>query len=127
MCRADGAWPVSVFDDTGAYLGGSLLGRVSAQMCDYIISAYDSDNLNTGRAVLWASLRAALDLGFSAVNLGGGVLEEDGLYDFKMSFGGVPAAFYTIKIVFDSDAYQAGYGEKAGAPPFDLTGRFPPS
>lgn len=127
MSGAAGIMPVSCFDAAGVYLGGALLGRVDADLCDYIISAYRKDFPNAGRAVLWSSLQAARALGFARVHLGGGVVEGDALYDFKMSFGGQAVTFYTIKIIFDPDTYVAEYMDGAPDGAFDLTSRFPPA
>ena len=124
LCRAKSIHPISVFDQEGRYLGGSILGTVDEQRCDYILSAYNSDILNSGRAVLWESLIAARKMGFSAVNLGGGVQEGDSLERFKISFGGRKQPFYTFKIILDSAEYCRILQIKKSE--IDLEGRFPP-
>ncbi|MBX2833451.1 MAG: hypothetical protein KTR28_00610 [Micavibrio sp.] len=106
------------------YIGGSIIGAVNKERCDYILSAYTLNAPNAGRSVLWQSLLAAKSLGFENINLGGGVYEEDTLFDFKMSFGGQSAPFYTIKLVLDEALYRKAYNVVNSD--IDLTGRFPP-
>jgi hypothetical protein len=121
---APGIIPVSVYENRDIYVGGAILGHVNETTCDYIISAYDTNHSNSGRAILWQSLIAAKSLGYKTINLGGGVKENDSLQSFKTSFGGDKMDFYTVKIIFDLDTYCAAYG--ADMTKINLDGRFPP-
>ena len=49
-------YPLSIYDTKSNFLGGSLVGKVNDDCCDYIISAYDKRRVNSGRAVLWQSI-----------------------------------------------------------------------
>ena len=124
ILQAQGIQPVSVFDGEGQYLGGSLIGHYSDQVCDYIISCNTKDVNMSGRSVLWKSLRAASEMGYEWINLGGGNEEDDSLIYFKMSLGGERRSFFAMKIIWDLDKYSEVYG-----PPSDdgvLAGHFPP-
>lgn len=122
IAGASGVFPVSIYDAQKKYIGGSILGHVGQGEVDYILSAYDNTYNNSGRAVLWYSLLAAQSLGYSTVNLGGGVAEGDSLYDFKMSFGGASVPFYTIKIVLNEGQYRDAYKIDGD---ISFEGRFP--
>jgi len=125
MSESSNLYPVSIYDTKSNFLGGSLVGKVNDDCCDYIISAYDKRRVNSGRAVLWQSLIAAKELGFKKVNLGGGVEIGDGLESFKLSFGGIIKNFYSIKIIFDEFKFNELFNTQR--PIRDLKGKFPPS
>ncbi len=124
IIQSSGIRSVSLYDKNDQYCGGSILGNVDGMECDYILSTYAPQITNSGRAVLWHSLNAAKTLGFHHINLGGGVSEQDDLYDFKMSFGGISMPFYTIKIVLNEQLYRTAYGITDGS--LNLKERFPP-
>lgn len=125
MCTAPGITPISVFDSSGQYLGGSIIGKVNDDICDYILSAYSKDIPNAGRAVMWESFMAAQKMGFKYINLGGGVTEDDALYSYKKSFGAQDWPFYSLKVIMDEARYRKFYGPLTGD--IDFSGRFPPA
>ncbi len=114
---------VSVFDGSGQYAGGSIIGMVNNHEYDYILSAYNAGIENSGRAVLWHSIIAAKDLGGRYLNLGGGIRDGDGLHDFKLSFGGINQGFLTIKIILDEELFRSAYTVNDKV--ISLEGRFP--
>lgn len=124
MSESSNIHPVSIYDTKSNFLGGSLVGKVNDDCCDYIISAYDKTRVNSGRALLWQSLVAAKELGYKKINLGGGVEIGDGLESFKLSFGGMINNFYSIKIIFDEVRYNEIFNIQR--PISDLKGKFPP-
>ena len=124
MSESSNLYPISIYDTKSNFLGGSLVGKVNDDCCDYIISAYDKHRVNSGRAVLWQSLIAAKELGFKKINLGGGVEIGDGLESFKLSFGGMIKNFYSIKIIFNEFKFSEIF--KVQRPIRDLKGKFPP-
>ena len=124
MLSAHNIYAISIYDAEQNYAGGSVIGVANGAEHDYILSAYNVDVSNSGRAVLWYSILQAKAMGASILNLGGGIEEEDSLYEFKTSFGGEDAAFYTLKIVLDEELYRATYALNDDEP-INMKGRFP--
>lgn len=125
MLRSRAITAVSVYNPEGRYAGGAIIGNVDGREYDYILSAYDPVAKNAGRAVLWYSLTAVKKVGGNCVNLGGGIEEEDSLYDFKISFAGHDRVFKTIKIVLDEERYRIACNIRNEH--ISLEGRFPAS
>lgn len=124
ISESDGIYPISIYDHDGKYLGGSIIGRVNEFLCDYILSAYNTNISNAGRAVLWYTLVASRELGFSQINLGGGVSQGDSLETYKLSFGGRLDEFKTLKLVLDEQRFRSVYNLKNQQ--INLEGMFPP-
>jgi len=109
-------------DDAGFIGGGFIGGR--GRTADYLYSAYDEARPNAGRVTLWHVIAAAKRAGFGALNLGGGIAEDDALAGFKASFGAVPARWSALRAVTDLKAAAALAG---GAPEAGwFAGWFPP-
>lgn len=63
--------------------------------------------------LLWTILEWAAESGCGVVHLGGGVRADDGLFQFKQSFGGTRTPFWTGSVVLDHARYQALLVERA--------------
>ena len=91
ISRLNNIIPISIYDESGSYItdgGGSILGKVNNNICDYILSAYNLNYKNSGRITLWNSVVKAKELGFKKINLGGGIKNKDSLESYKLSFWG---------------------------------------
>ena len=71
ISRLNNIIPISIYDETGSYIGGSILGKVNNNICDYILSAYNLNYKNSGRITLWKSVVKAKELGFKKLICGG--------------------------------------------------------
>lgn len=125
ISRLNNIIPISIYDETGSYIGGSILGRVNNTICDYILSAYNLNYENSGRIILWHSVIKAKELGFKKINLGGGIKNNDSLESFKLSFGGKLKEFYIFKVIFNRKHFSNIYNMPFTSVIYE--GRFPPS
>jgi hypothetical protein len=91
--------PISIYNDKGEFVGGSIVGRYNDDNFDYILSCYDEKIKNAGRIVIFESQKYVNAIGGKYLNLGGGTTENDSLFDFKLSFGAFIQPIFYFKIV----------------------------
>jgi hypothetical protein len=91
--------PISIYNDEGKFVGGSIVGRYDDDNFDYILSCYDEKIKNAGRIVIFESQKYVNLIGGKYLNLGGGTTENDSLFDFKLSFGAFIQPIFYFKIV----------------------------
>jgi len=125
ISRLNNIIPISIYDENGFYIGGSILGQVNNNICDYILSAYNLNYQNSGRIILWHSVVKAKELGFKNINLGGGIKNNDSLESYKLSFGGKLKEFYIFKLILDTKKFSNIYNISLTSNSHE--GRFPPS
>jgi len=99
--------PISIYNDQGEFVGGSIVGRYNNDNFDYILSCYDGRIKNAGRIVIFESQKYVNKIGGKYLNLGGGTTENDSLFDFKLSFGAFTQPVYYFKIVNCLSKFEA--------------------
>ena len=99
--------PISIYNEEGDFVGGSIVGRYNKENFDYILSCYDEKIKNAGRIVIFESQKYVNKIGGKYLNLGGGTTENDSLFDFKLSFGAFIQPIYYFKIVNCLSKFEA--------------------
>lgn len=101
--------PITIYNEEGIFVGGSIIGRYDKENFDYILSCYNKNIKNSGRIVIFESQKYVNQIGGKYLNLGGGTTENDSLFKFKLSFGAAIRTIYYIKIVNCFSKFKAYY------------------
>lgn len=97
---------------------------LKAPLCtEYFLSASSDDGRPLTTALLWKSLLKLKSEGVKRVNLGGGVVDGDGLAKFKARFGAQEVKYIALKQIYNMNLYTE-LCLKNGAEP-ESTGYFP--
>ncbi|MFK3980862.1 GNAT family N-acetyltransferase [Micromonospora sp. NPDC050397] len=97
-----------VRDPAGTVVASSLVLHHRDRV-HYHLAGSDQRAVRDGanNLLLWTILDWAARSGASVVHLGGGVRADDGLFQFKRSFGGIRTPFWTGAVVLDDARYAS--------------------
>ncbi|RKR91328.1 acetyltransferase (GNAT) family protein [Micromonospora pisi] len=103
-----------VRDPGGTVVAAALVLR-HRDRAHYHLAGSDPRSVREGanNLLLWTILEWAAENGCALVHLGGGVRADDGLFQFKRSFGGIRTPFWTGAVVLDPGRYAALLGTHA--------------
>jgi hypothetical protein len=122
LALAPGAWLAGARGPDGAVEAVTLFGLVDG-LGDSVLSASTEAGRRHSRGLYWLGALALRERGATAMNLGGGVAEGDGLGAFKARLGALPRATRRLRQVFDEPAFVAAC-TRAGRDPNSMF--FPP-
>lgn len=92
---------------------------------DYLFNVSVGDGQRHSAALIWYAVARLKELGVPALNLGGGIRENDGVAEFKRRFGARPVPLGSLRQVYDWPVF-ATLCRQADADPEDRAGYFPP-
>lgn len=81
------------------------LFETTSEKAVYMLNAALEEYRHTSAALIWRAMRAAIDLGITSFNLGGGISERDSLWWFKSRFDGNSVPQYSLKQIYRADTF----------------------
>jgi hypothetical protein len=109
---------------SGGHITAVSMFGYTAEGGDYLFNVSSPDGRHHSASLIWYAVRRLKALGVPSLNLGGGVVEDDGIAQFKQRFGGRRMPLTYLKQVYDSTRY-AELCHGVGADPADRSGFFP--
>jgi hypothetical protein len=108
----------------GEVIAASMFGYTKSGG-DYLFNVAKPGGRSFSSALIWYAVTHLQSLGVPHLNLGGGIVEDDGVAAFKKRFGAVRLPLRYVKQVYDRPAYVE-LCVRSGADPDDMMGYFPP-
>jgi hypothetical protein len=122
LARLDNVHIVGVEDD-GQLTAASMFGHAPSGG-DYLYNVSTPAGREHSAALVWSGALHLKSMGVPHLNLGGGLVEGDGIADFKRRFGARRLPAPVLKQVYDGSAY-VDLCRRVGVDPNDRAGYFP--
>lgn len=110
-------------EDEGRLTAASMFGY-TASGGDYLFNVSTPPGRRHSAALVWAGALHLKSVGVPHLNLGSGLIEGDGIADFKRRFGARRLPLLVVKHIYDRSSYVE-LCRRAGADPDDSAGYFP--
>ncbi len=122
LAAADNVIMVGI-QERGDLIAASMFGYTSSG-ADYLFNVAEAPGRRHSAALIWWAIEQLQEREIPHLNLGGGLVEGDGISRFKGRFGAARIALPVVKQIYDRSTY-AELCRRAGADPADLSGYFP--
>lgn len=96
----------------------------TADIGEYLFNVSLPESRHHSAALLWYGVNHLKSLQIPLLNLGGGILENDGVAQFKQRFGAKKLALKCLKQVYEPEIYET-LCRQVNVDPNDLSGYFP--
>lgn len=95
-------------DYCGKLIGASMF-ITGGSYVHYHLSSSNNDfkGIYPSEFIIWNAIKWAKEKNFTFLHLGGGLGKNDSLFDFKKGFSKATNPYYTGKIIFNSEQYDA--------------------
>ena len=108
----------------GGELTAAAIFAYTSSGGDYLFNVSRPEGRRHSAALVWSGAVHLKSLGVPHLNLGGGLVEGDGIARFKIRFGAAKTPLPVVKQVYDHPRYVE-LCRRVGADPNDIAGYFP--